>query len=334
MASESKRTVVVALAANLAIAVAKLTAGLISGSSSMLAEAAHSVADTLNQVFLLTSLRVSQRVADPEHPFGYGKAQYFWSLLAAASIFIAGAVFSMYEGIHSLLSSGGESTGVLVAFVVLGVSFLAEGTSWLRAVQQLRAEAHEEGRTFRQHLRASKDPSVTTVLAEDSAALVGLLLAGAGIGLHHLTGNAAWDGVAAILIGLLLALVAFVLGRDVGALIIGESAEPALVVDVHDRLAGRAEVSQVVELLTMHLGPEEVLVAARLDLDDRLTGAQIEAFSNDADTDLRTAHPEITQVFLDATRPDPELAGRTAVHVERLRARVASDLDEYSDVSP
>jgi cation diffusion facilitator family transporter len=333
VATESKRTVLVALAANLAIAVAKLVAGLISGSSSMLAEAAHSVADTLNQVFLLTSLRVSQRVADPEHPFGYGKAQYFWSLIAAASIFVAGAVFSLYEGLHTLLSGGGESTGVLVAYAVLGVSFLAEGTSWLRAVQQLRREAGREGRTFRQHVRLSKDPSVTTVLAEDSAALVGLLLAAAGVGLHHVTGNAAWDGTAAVLIGLLLALVAFVLGRDVGALIIGESAEPALVVDVHDRLAGRPEVSHVVELLTMHLGPEEVLVAVRLDLDDALTGAQIEAFSNEADQALRDAHPEITQVFLDATRPDPELAARTAVHVQRLRATVVRE-QAVASVSP
>jgi cation diffusion facilitator family transporter len=333
VATESRSTVLVALAANLAIAAAKLVAGLISGSSSMLAEAAHSVADTLNQVFLLTSLRVSQRAADPDHPFGYGKAQYFWSLIAAASIFVAGAVFSWYQGLHSLFSGGAESTGVVVAFVVLGVSFVAEGTSWLRAVHQLRRGARREGRTFRQHVRISKDPSVTTVLAEDSAALVGLLLAAAGVGLHQVTGDATWDGVAAMLIGLLLALVAFVLGRDVGALIIGESAEPALVVDVHDRLAGRPEVSQVVELLTMHLGPEEVLVAVRLDLDDGLTGAQVEAFSNEADRDLRAAHPQVTQVFLDATRPDPDLAGRTAVHVQRLRDRVARD-QVVADVSP
>ncbi len=334
MASESKRTVLVALVANLAIAVAKLVAGLLSGSSAMLAEAAHSVADTLNQVFLLTSLRVSQRRADPEHPFGYGKAQYFWSLIAAASIFVAGAVFSVYEGVHTLLSAAGESTGVLVSLVVLGVAFLAEGTSWLRAIHQLRTEAAAEGRTFAQHVRASKDPSVTTVLAEDSAALIGLLLAAAGIGLHHLTGSAVWDGVAAILIGLLLALVAFVLGHDVGDLIIGESAEPAMVVDAYDRLCAYPEVSEVVELLTMHLGPAEVLVAVRLDLDDRLTGAHIEEFSNRADADLRTAHPEITQVFLDATRPDPELARRTAVHVERLRETATRSRREAAARSP
>ena len=138
----------------------------------MLAEAAHSFADTLNQVFLLTSLKVSARPADSEHPFGYGKAQYFWSLLAAVGIFVAGSVFSVYEGVHTL-RHGSESGGILVPFVVLGVSFLAEGTSWLRAVGQLRGEARTEQRTFRQHIRASKDPSVTTVFAEDSAALVG-----------------------------------------------------------------------------------------------------------------------------------------------------------------
>jgi cation diffusion facilitator family transporter len=324
VASESKRTVLVALAANLGIAVAKLAAGLISGSSSMLSEAAHSVADTLNQVFLLTSLRASQRPADPEHPFGYGKAQFFWSLLAAMSIFVAGAVFSVYEGVHTLLGGGAESTGVLVSYVVLAVSFALEGTSWLRAVRQLRSEARASGRTLGQHVRASKDPSVTTVLAEDSAALLGLLLAAAGVGLHQLTGSASWDGLAAVLIGALLAYVAFVLGRDVSGLIIGEAAQPDVVVDIHDRLAGRPEVTTVVELLTMHLGPAEVLVAVRLDLLDSLTARQVEEFSEEADRELRAAHPEITQVFLDAARPDPALARRTSMHIQRLREKAAA----------
>ena len=321
MASESKRTVTVALAANGGIAIAKLAAGLISGSSSMLAEAAHSIADTLNQIFLLTSLRVSRRRADPEHPFGYGKAQFFWSLLAAVGIFVAGAVFSVYEGVHTLLSAGSESTGLLIAYVVLAVSFLLEGTSWLKALRQLRAEAAAEGRTLGQHIKASKDPAVKTVLAEDSAALAGLVLAAIGITLHHVTGSAVWDGAAAILIGLLLAYVAFVLGRDVSGLIIGESASPETVVDIHDRLCALPEVTTVVELLTMHLGPEEVLVAARLDLEDTMTAGAVEHFAGRADRELRAAHPEITQVFLDPTRPDEDLARRTSVHIERLRAR-------------
>jgi cation diffusion facilitator family transporter len=318
VASESKRTVIVAFGANIAIAVAKLGAGLVSGSSSMLAEAAHSFADTLNQVFLLTSFKAADRPADRVHPFGYGKAQFFWSLLAAVGIFVAGSVFSIYDGIHTILG-GGEAVGILLPFLVLGISFLAEGTSWLRAVLQLRREANVEGRSFAAHVRASKDPSVKTVLAEDSAALVGLVLAAVGVGLHHATGNAVWDGAAAVAIGLLLAYVAFVLGRDNAELLIGETAEPDLVVDVHDRLRAHDEVTDVVELLTMHLGPTSVLVAARIDLTDSLTGAQVEAFSERADRELREAHPEITQVFLDATRPDPALAERTAVHVDRLR---------------
>jgi cation diffusion facilitator family transporter len=319
MASESKRTVLVAFGANLAIAIAKLGAGLLSGSSSMLAEAAHSFADTLNQVFLLTSLKVASRPADQEHPFGYGKAQYFWSLLAAVGIFVAGSVFSIYEGVHTLRSGGEESGGILVPYVVLGISFVAEGTSWLRALHQLRGEARTGRRTLNQHVRASKDPAVKTVLAEDSAALIGIVLAAGGVGLHHVTGDAAWDGWAAIAIGVLLAYVAFVLGRDNSDLLIGETAEPALVVDVHDRLLAHDEVTTVVELLTMHLGPEQVLVAVRVDLTDSLSGAQIEDFSEQADRELRAAYPEITQVFLDATRPDPDLARRTAVHVHRLR---------------
>jgi cation diffusion facilitator family transporter len=322
VASESKRTVLVAFGANLAIAVAKLGAGLVSGSSSMLAEAAHSFADTLNQVLLLTSLKVSARPADREHPFGYGKAQFFWSLLAAVGIFVAGSVFSIYEGVHTLLSGGAESGGILLPYAVLAVSFVAEGISWLRALHQMRGEAAAEGRSLGEHVRASKDPTVKTVLAEDSAALIGILLAAAGVGLHHVTGDARWDGYAAIAIGLLLAGVAFVLGRDNSDLLIGETAEPGLVVDVYDRLCAKEEVAGVVELLTMHLGPEQVLVALRVDLADPLTAEQIERFAEDADRELRDAHPEITQVFLDPTRPDPDLQQRTAVHVQRLRTGV------------
>jgi cation diffusion facilitator family transporter len=320
VASESKGTVLVALGANLAIAVAKLAAGLVSGSSSMLAEAAHSFADTLNQVFLLTSFSAAGRPADREHPFGYGKAQFFWSLLAAVGIFVAGAVFSFYEGAHTLLAhAGGESSGILLSFSVLGISFLAEGTSWFKALRQLRQEARVGQRSFASHVRASKDPTVKTVLAEDTAALIGLLLAAVGVGLHHWTGNAAWDGGAAIAIGVLLALVAYVLGRDTADLLIGETAEPETVVAVHDYLVGQDEVTGVVELLTMHLGPASILVAARVDLTDSLTAAQVETFAGRADRELRTAHPEITQVFLDPTRPDPDLARRTATHVENLR---------------
>jgi cation diffusion facilitator family transporter len=318
MASESKQTVLVALAANLLIAVAKLVGGVVSGSSSMLAEAAHSVADTINQVFLLTSLKVAARPADSTHPFGYGKARFFWSLLAAVGIFVAGAIFSIYEGVHTLLH-GGESGGILVPYVVLGVAVIAEGSSWLRAVGQLRREAAEIGRPMLRHAWESKDPTVKTVLSEDTAAVLGLLLAAVGIGLHHLTGDAGWDGAAAIAIGVLLAVVAVLLGRDTRDLLIGEAADPELVLDVHRRLSAAAEVTEVVELLTMHLGPDTVLVAARIDLRDELTGREIEDFSSRMDAELAEQWPEIKQVFLDPTRADPDLASRTRAHFLAMR---------------
>jgi cation efflux family protein len=168
VASESKITVLVALAANLLIAVAKLVGGLVSGSSSMLAEAAHSVADTINQVFLLASIKVAARPPDPVHPFGYGKARFFWSLLAAVGIFVAGAIFSVYEGVHTLLHGGGGG-GIVVPYVVLGVAFVAEGGSWLRALGQVRREAAAARRPMLRYAWESRDPTLKTVLSEDTA---------------------------------------------------------------------------------------------------------------------------------------------------------------------
>jgi cation diffusion facilitator family transporter len=324
VASESKITVLVALAANLLIAVAKLAGGLVSGSSSMLAEAAHSVADTINQVFLLASLKVAARPADPVHPFGYGKARFFWSLLAAVGIFVAGAIFSVYEGVHTLVH-GSEHGGILVPYVVLGVAFVAEGGSWLRALGQVRREAAAARRPVLRYAWDSKDPTLKTVLSEDTAAVLGLLLAAVGIGLHKLTGDAWWDGAAAIAIGVLLAVVAVLLGRDSRDLLIGEAADPELVLDVYRRLTEAEEITDVVELLTMHLGPETVLVAARIDLGDELTAGTVEDFSGRMDAELTAAWPEIKQVFLDPTRGDAELAARTRAHFEALAGDMTDD---------
>jgi cation diffusion facilitator family transporter len=318
VASESKITVLVALAANLLIAVAKLVGGLVSGSSSMLAEAAHSVADTINQVFLLTSIKVATRPPDPVHPFGYGKARFFWSLLAAVGIFVAGAIFSVYEGVHTLLH-GSEGGGILVPYVVLGVAFVAEGGSWLRALGQVRREAAAARRPVLRYAWESKDPTLKTVLSEDTAAVLGLVLAAVGIGLHKLTGDAWWDGAAAIAIGVLLAVVAVLLGRDSRDLLIGEAADPELVLDVYRRLSEAEEILDVVELLTMHLGPETVLLAARIDFGDELTASNVEDFSGRMDAELTAAWPVIKQVFLDPTRADPELAARTRAHFQALQ---------------
>jgi cation diffusion facilitator family transporter len=298
---ESTGTVLVALVANLAIAAAKVTAGLIGGSSAMLAEGAHSVADTTNQVFLLTSLRLSRKAPDDNHPFGYGKERFFWSLLAAVGIFVSGAVFSIYQGVHGLLSGESEVAGYLLSYGVLFVSFLAEGTSWLKAVRQLRAEAREAHRGMIEHVRLSSDPTVKTVFSEDTAALVGLLLAALGLGLHQLTGQAFWDAAAAIAIGVLLAVVAYLLGRDTKEMLIGEAA-PAPVRDgISAELADHAEVERVLDVRTMLLGPEALLVAARLDMDDALGAAEVEDATDAIAAGLRKKFPPVREVYLHVT---------------------------------
>jgi cation diffusion facilitator family transporter len=298
---ESTGTVVVALVANLAIAVAKIAAGLIGGSSAMLAEGAHSVADTTNQVFLLTSLRLSRKAPDDTHPFGYGKERFFWSLLAAIGIFVSGAVFSIYQGVHGLLSGESEVAGYLLSYAVLFVSFLAEGTSWLKAVRQLRTEARAAGRGMIEQVRLSSDPTVKTVFSEDTAALIGLLLAALGLGLHQLTGQAYWDAAAAIAIGVLLAVVAYLLGRDTKEMLIGEAA-PAPVRDgIRSELADHPEVDRVLDVRTMLLGPEALLVAARLDMDDSLGAAEVEDSTDAIAAGLRTKFPQVREVYLDVT---------------------------------
>jgi cation diffusion facilitator family transporter len=315
-AAETTGTVIVALVANLVIALAKIGAGLLSGSSAMLAEGAHSVADTTNQVFLLASLRRSRRPADETHPFGYGKERFFWSLLAAVGIFVSGGAFSVYQGVHSLLSQHGGGEGHFgLSYLVLGVAFVAETVSWLRAVQQVRREARAAERSVIAHVRLSSDPTVKTVLSEDSAALAGILLAAAGIGLHQITGSAVWDAVAAIAVGLLLGYVAFVLGRDTKELLIGEAAEPKVRQALGAAMAAYPEVDEVVEVLTMHLGPEELLVAARLDTVDTLDATEVEVAIARIEADLRERFPIIAELFLHMSSRDRE--GRAGMAAER-----------------
>ncbi|HYT09571.1 MAG TPA: cation diffusion facilitator family transporter [Mycobacteriales bacterium] len=308
---ESTGTVLTALFANLVIAVAKIVAGLLSGSSAMLAEGAHSVADTTNQVFLLIALRLSRRPPDETHPFGYGKERFFWSLLAAVGIFVSGAVFSVYEGVHSLLAHTESETRYLLSYLVLGVAFVAEGVSWLRAVRQLRAEAARRDRDIVEHLRLSSDPTVKTVFSEDSAALVGLLLAAAGLALHQITGQAFWDAAAAIAIGVLLAVVAYLLGRDTKELLIGEAAPAPVRRALRDALAGYDEIDRVLDVRTMLVGPMALLVAARVDMDDRLDAAGVEDATVRIDTDLRSRFPEIRETYLEARSSRSQVAAST-----------------------
>jgi len=277
----------------------------------MLAEAAHSAADTATEGLLLTALRRSEREADRRHPFGYGKERFFWALIAAVSIFVSGGVFAVYEGVHTIVGEAAEQTLAWVAYGVLAVSFALEGISWAQAVRQVRAESRAHHQTVREFLRTTDDPTVKTVFFEDSAALAGLVLALAGVGLHQLTGSVLWDGIASLLIGLLLTGVAYVLGSANKGLLIGRQADPRLVYAVRDRLAERPEVEQVVDLLTMQLGTDRVLVCARLDFDDALSAADLERACVAIDADLRAEFADLDEIFLEPVpRSDPEVRER------------------------
>jgi cation diffusion facilitator family transporter len=305
----TRGTVLIAGAANLVVMIAKLVAGLLSGSSAMLAEAAHSFADTLNQAFLLTSVQRATRPPDAEHPFGYGQERYFWSLLAAFGIFIAGAGFSVFEGILSLHS---PTHGYLIAYVVLGVCAIAEGTSFVRAVSQMRSEAHRDHAPLFDHVRASPDTTVKAALFEDTAAVIGLALAAGGLGLEQLTGSPVWDGAASIAIGALLVVVAVRLGMDNRDLLIGKAADPRLQQIIREEIERPPGVDRLIDLRTMHLGPDSLLVAAQVDLADSATADQVEELADDIDRRLSERLPVTPRVFIDPT-PARASARRRAV---------------------
>lgn len=308
---ESTVTVLVALASNLGIAVAKTVAAVLTGSASMAAEAGHSYADTANEVLLLTALRRSARPADRRHPFGYGVERYFWSLLVAISIFGMGALFAFLQGVEALMGKESSDTRPWVGYGVLAVSFVLESISWSQAYRQTRENARADGRRLLDFLRTTDDPTAKSVLFEDSAALVGLLLAAAGLGLHQITGSAFWDGIASLLIGLVLTVVAFLLGRTNRDLLIGRQADRRLVEAVKLHLAAAPEVEVLVDLLTMTMGAEQVLVCARLDFDDKLGAADVERACVRLNEELHDAHPGIYEVFLEPVpRDDPDLRKR------------------------
>ena len=259
----SLRTVVVAVAANLLIAVAKGVAALLTGSAAMLAETTHSIADTFNEVLLYVGVRSGARPADERHPFAYGKAGYIWSLLAAVGIFVVGGLFAIAVGVQTLRRP--ESlTNVAVGVAVLLVSAGLEATSWRRARRQLRSEAAARHLDLGEHLVTSSDPTPTAVFLEDSAALVGIALALAALVLHITTGSALWDGAASLLIGLLLIAVAVVLIRRNLALLIDEAAPADIRERLRQAMAQEPWVAEVAELTAVYIGPRHLQVLARV----------------------------------------------------------------------
>jgi cation diffusion facilitator family transporter len=297
---ESVLTVIVAAAANLGIALAKAVAGVISGSSAMLSEAAHSFADTVTELLLLTALKRSGKPADEEHPLGYGGERYVWAMLAAVATFVGGAVFSLYDGIHTLVA--GEDLGdPLISYIVLAIAFLLEGFSLRTAVRQARGEAARFRAPIGTYLRHTPDTAVKAVVLEDSAALAGLLLAAGGLLGGQLTGSGAWDGAASLCIGALLLWVAWVLGRSNAELLVGRPLPEPFRAEIRAILLAGEHVEAVLELTTLVQGPREALVAAKVDFRDASTAAQIEWACEDAARRLQERFPSVRRVYLDPT---------------------------------
>ncbi|MFY0405671.1 cation diffusion facilitator family transporter [Solicola sp. PLA-1-18] len=258
-------TVVVAFGANLLIALAKSAAALLTGSASMVAEAAHSWADTGNEIFLFVADKRSQRRPDRSHPHGYGREAYVWSMFAAVGLFVAGAAVSIVHGIQQL-SAEEAAENYTIAYVVLGISFVLEGTSFLQSYRQLRGEAADTHTELLERALQTSDPTLRAVFAEDSAALIGIVIALAGIGLHQATGDPVFDAVGSILVGLLLGVVAFVLIDRNRRFLVGEGVTDAIEQTVVDALEEMDEVASVGYLHMEIVGPHRVYLVASVDL--------------------------------------------------------------------
>ena len=294
-----------ALFANALIAILKLAAAIITGSSGMMAEALHSIADTTNQIFLLLGLRFYKRPASSKHPFGFGKERFFWSFIAAIFIFGVGATYAIYEGIQKLAHPHPPER-LSWAYWVLGISFLLEAGSITLAIYQEVREAHHEGLTFSEYLRESKDPTAKTVLFEDSAALLGIMIAATGLVLtDYQVGGAAgayWDGVASILIGFVLAIVAFILARSSRGLLLGEAANAKTVAAIKTAMESHRNVERVVELLTMHLAPKQILINSHVQLKQGLLLEDVEKTILEVEDLIKQAEPKVEMIFLEAAR--------------------------------
>jgi cation diffusion facilitator family transporter len=299
-----------ALGANAGIAVLKLVAGLLSGSGALLSEAAHSAGDSSTELLLLLALRRSERPADRRHPFGYGKERYFWSLMAAMAIFTSGALFSLYEGVHTIIEQP-EQKWAGLNYLVLAVAAVLEGTSLRQSLKQARGGAERRSKSLAAHIHDPDDPTVKSVVVEDSAALIGLAFAAAGVGLHQLTGSATYDGVAAIAIGVLLVVASFALARSCRDLLVGRQADLMLVRAIRARVEEQPEVVDLVDVLTMMVGVHSVLLCARVDFVDELTAAQLEGACSRIDRELREEFAILGEIFIEpVSRSDPDMRAR------------------------
>ncbi|KAA5825333.1 cation diffusion facilitator family transporter [Saccharopolyspora hirsuta] len=298
-ASGGTKAILAALTANAGIAVAKFAGFLFTGSSSMLAESVHSLADTSNQGLLLLGQKTSQRKPTDEHPFGYGRDRFFYSFVVALLLFSLGSVFALYEGIHKIQHPE-PLTYAWVAVLILLIAIALETYSFVTAIKESRAL--KGGLSWWQFVRQAKTPELPVVLLEDLGALVGLVLALCGVGLTALTGNPVWDGVGTTCIGVLLGVIAIVLIVETKSLLIGEGASRDLLAEIVGELE-RGNVEKVIHIRTQYLGPEELLIAAKIGMTPAMSVAEVAAEIDDAEARIRAKVPAARLIYLE---PDLE----------------------------
>ncbi len=314
-ASGGTKAVIAALLANLGIAVTKFIAFILTGSSSMLAEAIHSVADSGNQVLLLVGGKRAARKATPQHPFGYGRERYIYAFIVSIVLFSVGGLFAIYEGVHKLQHPEAIDAWQWVPIVVLVVAIILESLSFRAAVSEA-THVRQPGASWVAFVRHSRAPELPVVLLEDFGALIGLVLALFGVGLTLATGDGVWDGIGTLGIGTLLVCIAIVLAIETKSLLIGESAAPRQVAVISDAVEGTPGLDRVIHLRTMHLGPEELLVAAKIAIARGSTASEIATAIDEAEERIRTAVPIARVIYLE---PDIDRAALTDTERSELR---------------
>jgi cation diffusion facilitator family transporter len=296
--ADSRKVVLAALAGNVAIAACKFAAAILSHSTATLAEAVHSLADTGNQALLLVGMHLAARPANERFPFGRASERYFWPFVVAVMLLSVGGAFAIFEGIQSLVSARPHPHAFGWSYAVLGVSLAMEGMSFRVAFQEFRKLAG--GQSLRHALLEARDPTIPLVLAEDTTAMAGLLLALVAVGLNSLTGQDYWDSVGSILIGALLCAVALILAKITHGLLIGESATPENRARALELAASVDGVAAVTQLLTMHLGPDVILLAMKIAFEPTLRVAEVEDVTNRIEAKIRAEMPEMRKIFIEA----------------------------------
>ncbi|OTG94328.1 cation diffusion facilitator family transporter [Acinetobacter sp. ANC 3832] len=311
MSDSNKIVVYAALFGNLAIALVKFVAAYITNSSAMLSEGIHSVVDTLNEILLLYGMKKSQQPANYQHPFGYGRELYFWAFIVSLMVFALGAVVSIYQGIQHIRQPE-EMLSPFINYIVLAFAIVCEGASWLVALKSFKKTKGKLG--YFEAFRRSKDPTTFTVLFEDSAALIGLFIALIGIFLAHQLNMPILDGVASILIGVVLAISALLLGRETKGLLLGETADPQLRNNVLTIAQQDPSVLSANGVLTEQMGAHQVIASLSLEFKDHLTSDDIEVCVNRIESKIKKIHPEIVALFI---KPQTK-----QVWLERMKGRL------------